>query len=89
MGKRSNFTRVDRDYYPTPPEAIDPLLPFLAAEERFCEPCAGDGRMRDYLVSKGHVCANAWDIEPRGPDIDKQDARTRLIGNITCSQLRS
>lgn len=83
MGKRSNFKRKARDAYPTPLSAIVPLLPFLKTCERFCEPCAGDGRMRDYLISKGHHCAAAWDIKPRGPHIDQQDARIRLIGNIT------
>src|SRR3990167_8266632 len=83
MGKRSTFERRERDSYFTPPSAIIPLLPFLAARERFCEPCAGDGRLRDFLVSHGHVCAAAWDIEPAGPGIDKCDATTRTIGNIT------
>ena len=60
-----------------------PLLPFLAPRERFCEPCAGAGMLRDYLVSRGHVCAAAWDIEPRAEGIDQQDATTRATGNIS------
>jgi len=82
MGKRSSFERNERDYYPTPYSAMIPLLPFLN-NERFCEPCAGDGRMIKYLTDAGHTCAAAWDIEPRGWGIDKQDARTQSIGNIT------
>ena len=83
MGKRSNFERRPRDCYDTPPEAVLPLLPFLAPRERFCEPCAGAGMLRDYLVSRGHVCAAAWDIEPRAEGIDQQDATTRATGNIS------
>lgn len=83
MGKRSNFERNERDYYITPPEAVDPLLPYLN-NERFCEPCAGNGALKDYLISKGHTCAAAWDIEPQAEGIDKLDATQRLIGNISC-----
>lgn len=84
MGKRSDFERVPRDFYPTPRAAVLPLLPHLGNRVRFCEPCAGDGRLIDYLTGEGHVCAGAWDIEPRRDDIDQQDATQRLIGNIDC-----
>ena len=84
MGKRSNFERVQRDYYPTPESAVRPLLPFLEPGTRFCEPCAGDGRLIDHLESAGHHCAAAWDIEPRRADIDRQDATKRLVGNVDC-----
>lgn len=84
MGKRSNFERVPRDFYPTPEAAVTPLLAHLEDGTRFCEPCAGDGRLIDYLRAAGHRCAAAWDIEPRRADIDKQDATQRLIGNIDC-----
>jgi hypothetical protein len=83
MGKRSSFARIERDYYPTPYPAVAPLLPWLSKKERFCEPCAGDGRLVKYLTDAGHTCAAAWDIEPRGRGIDRQDARSRQIGNIT------
>lgn len=84
MGKRSTFERVPRDFYPTPHAAVAPLLPYLPTQTRFCEPCAGDGRLIDHLVSAGHVCAAAWDVEPLRGDIDCQDATTRQIGNIDC-----
>ena len=29
MGKRSNYIRKDRDFYPTPLAAVYPLLPHL------------------------------------------------------------
>lgn len=84
MGKRSHFERVPRDFYPTPYEAAIPLLPHLSPETRFCEPCAGDGRLIDHLVMHGHICARARDIEPRRDDIEQKDALTTLTGNIDC-----
>ena len=84
MGKRSDFKRNNHDKYPTPFAAMPFLFPYLKKYERFCEPCAGDGTMIKYLEMAGHQCAAAWDIEPQHKQIDKQDARTRLIGNITC-----
>ena len=84
MGKRSNFERNERDFYPTPREAVGPLLPHLAPATRFCEPCAGNGALIDHLTAEGHICARAWDIEPQRDDIDKHDALTRLVGNIDC-----
>jgi hypothetical protein len=84
MGKRSNFERRERDFYPTPEAAVLPLLPHLDAGTRFCEPCAGDGTLVDHLTKHGHVCARARDIEPRRIDIDRKDALTTLTGNIDC-----
>lgn len=84
MGKRSDFKRNLHDNYPTPLAAMWPLFRVLDKPVRFCEPCAGDGRMVKYLTDAGHTCAAAWDIEPRAEGIDTQDATTRLIGNIGC-----
>jgi hypothetical protein len=84
MGKRSSFERIPRDFYPTPAEAVAPLLRHLSYETRFWEPCAGDGALIDHLVAAGHRCAGAWDIEPQRADIARHDARTRLVGNIDC-----
>jgi hypothetical protein len=84
MGKRSSFERRPRDAYDTPAEAVVPLLAHLSPGTRFCEPCAGNGTLVDHLTAAGHHCARAWDIEPQRDDIDRQDARTRLIGNIDC-----
>lgn len=84
MGKRSNFERAPRDFYPTPAEAVVPLLPFLPQGTRFCEPCAGDGALMDHLTAAGHICARARDIEPRRDDIEQKDALTTLTGNIDC-----
>lgn len=74
MGKRSSFERIPRDFYPTPVSAVLPLLPHLAPGTRFCEPCAGDGRLIDHLEDAGHVCVGANDIEPGRHDIALGDA---------------
>jgi hypothetical protein len=51
MGKRSAFPRRAADFYPTPPAAVAPLIPYLAGIGRFAEPCGrrpradpGEGR---------------------------------------------
>jgi len=65
MGKRSDFDRVERDFYPTPMKAVLPLLPHLKKYSNFYEPCAGDGRLIDHLDYHNHTCIEAWDIEPQ------------------------
>lgn len=75
MGKRSDYERKPRDYYPTPLEAVKPLVPHLPAEFSFCEPCAGDGRLISHIEClSGGTCAQAYDIEPRDDEIDELDA---------------
>lgn len=65
MGKRSDFERIPRDFYPTPYEAVVPLLPHLAPGTVFIEPCAGDGALIRHLEQAGHRCVGAYDIEPK------------------------
>ena len=84
MGKRSNFERRERDFYPTPYAAVLPLLPYLPANTQFCEPCAGDGALIDHLARHGHNCVTAGDIEPRHDDIDVQDALQQTESNVDC-----
>lgn len=84
MGKRSDFKRVPRDFYPTPESAVLPLLPHLAPGTRFCEPCAGDGRLVDHLAKHGHLCCVASDIEPRRADIIEADALSGPWGRFDC-----
>jgi hypothetical protein len=74
MGKRSNFDRVERDFYPTPREAVLPLLPHLPDKAYFCEPCAGDGALIRILESFGHDCVSASDIEPQHQIVGRADA---------------
>lgn len=84
MGKRSNFDRQDRDFYPTPREAVAPLLPHLGDRTWFVEPCAGDGSLIDHLKAAGHVCAAASDIEPLRSDIRFGDFTTAVLGSADC-----
>ena len=83
MGKRSDFERVPRDFYPTPREAVLPLLPHLMPGTRFCEPCAGDGALIDHLKAAGHLCLYACDIEPKRADIEQADALAGPWGGHT------
>lgn len=62
MAKRSNFERVERDYYPTPFDAVKPLLLHLPNNFTFIEPCAGDGRLIKHINSN---CIDAYDIVPQ------------------------
>lgn len=85
MGKRSDFERIDKDFYRTiDPRAVAALVPHLEPETRFCEPCAGAGDLMDQLMALGHVCARARDIAPQRDDIEQKDALTTLTGNIDC-----
>lgn len=76
MGKRSDFPRRDRDFYPTPIEAVQPLIPHLPLSATFIEPCAGDGALVSHMARFGYHCARAMDIEPQGIAIEKADALT-------------
>lgn len=74
MGKRSTFERIPRDFYPTPKEAVAPLIPHLPYQTMFIEPCAGAGDLVCALEDKGMSCLQAFDIEPRWPDAYECDA---------------
>ena len=45
MGKRSDFARRERDFYPTPVAAVEPLIPHLPEQFTYIEPCFGDGAL--------------------------------------------
>lgn len=68
MGKRSNFERLPRDFYPTPLAAVVPLLPHLDYSH-FVEPCAGNGALIDHLRDAGFHCVAACDIHPKRHDV--------------------
>lgn len=74
MGKRSTFARQPRDLYRTPPEAIPALAPHLPSRFRFAEPCAGDGRLSDFLRPLGGEAMFMGDIAPLRGDVVRQDA---------------
>lgn len=77
MGKRSDFERIPRDFYPTPIEAVEPLIPHLPLSFTYDEPCAGAGDLAnvidDLTDSLGTACY-LGDIEPRGGGIERFDA---------------
>lgn len=72
----SPFKRNERDFYPTPWAAVQPLLPHLTRGSGFIEPCAGDGALVRHLEEAGHVCFGAFDIEPQHPRVQRADALT-------------
>lgn len=50
MGKRNNFEKKPRDFYPTfDPRAVEPLVPFIRGKT-YAEPCYGDGDLEDLLM---------------------------------------
>ena len=77
MGKRSNFERVPRDFYPTPAPAVLPLIPHLSKRfSQFWEPCAGDNALTHILEAHGAQCVHASDIDPQAAGIARRDALT-------------
>ena len=73
MGKRSDFERKPRDFYPTPFAAVEPLIKHLPAQFKFSEPCAGDGQLCRHLEYFGGECMWASDIAPQLDGIAKND----------------
>lgn len=62
MGKRSNFNRIDKDFYRTiDPRAVKALIPHLTSRF-FVEPCCGDMDLVNSLESEGFQCIIATDI---------------------------
>ena len=80
MGKRSDFERKPRDFYPTPLEAVNPLIKHLPSKFKFAEPCAGDGQLCRHLEHFGGECMWASDIEPQLDGIVKSDYSE--VGNL-------
>ena len=74
MGKRSDFERKQLDFYPTPIEAVRPLIPQLSIKATFCEPCAGAGHLVRHMEAYGHKCVSAFDVMPLSEDIRQHDA---------------
>jgi hypothetical protein len=84
MGKRSNFERIPRDFYPTPREAVLPLLPHLTAETYYIEPCAGDGALVWALQDAGHCCIGMFDVESPITNVRTADAREHTYDWTEC-----
>lgn len=63
MGKRSDFNRVEKDFYRTiDSRAVDALAPHLNEETIYAEPCYGQGDLVFQLAQYGHSCGWASDI---------------------------
>lgn len=63
MGKRSNFERVEKDFYRTiDPRAVKALEPHLKGVCYYSEPCCGYGDLIDMLTQYGYKCGHKSDI---------------------------
>lgn len=62
MGKRSDiYERRERDFYPTPPEAVVPLVAQMRPVP-FIEPCVGDGALVRSLKKYDFKCVGEFDL---------------------------
>jgi len=69
MGKRSDFERIPKDFYPTwDPNAIPKTFTDLIRGKRYAEPCCGEGDLVD-LLTEFAVCRWESDIVDRGAGI--------------------
>lgn len=82
MGKRSNYDRKERDFYPTPYEAVLPLLSHLPKGTPFVEPCAGDGALVRHLTVNEMLCQSAFDIEPQDCSVKPFNALDRFTADL-------
>jgi hypothetical protein len=67
MSKRTRghiFERRPLDFYATPLQAVQPLIPYLRAEriKTFAEPCNGEGDLSGHLESFDLRCVHRGDI---------------------------
>ncbi len=62
MGKRSEFERKEKDFYPTPIQGVLPLLKFLRHGTKFIEPCCGKGDLVKHLEHFGVQCVYCSDL---------------------------
>jgi len=85
MGKRSDFERNPRDFYPTPYKAVLPLLPHLPKNARFAEPCCGDMALVNHLERHGHNCYWASDIEKVAPETPRTADALTLTNPLSWS----
>jgi hypothetical protein len=86
MGKRSNFKRIERDFYRTPREAVLPLLPHLPDFTQFAEPCAGDGALIGHIIDERQdaTCIAAADIEPRCGGVHQMPFEEFDVSSVDC-----
>lgn len=77
MSKRApGLPQRPRGFWPTPKEAVVPLVPYLPRRARFAEPMAGDGALIRHLAElwPAGTCDWASDLQPEGSGIAQYDA---------------
>jgi hypothetical protein len=66
MSKRASgqFGRRAMDHYPTPAEAVLPLIPHLTRTgvRTFAEPCCAEGQLIQHLEGHGFTCTASGDL---------------------------
>lgn len=83
MSKRApQFERREKDFYPTPFSAVQPLLRELPTSRRYIEPCAGDGALIRHLECD-HDCIGASDIAPRDQSFMTLDATNEQFDDFS------
>ena len=65
MAKRSNFSRIPKDAYDTPKEAVDVLLRHIDRFVPWIEPAAGANALANALSESGIRISHRQDIAPR------------------------
>lgn len=79
MSKRTpGLPQRPRGFWPTPYDAVRPLIPYLPRKAHWVEPCAGAGDLIRHLSSlwPGGQLTHACDLVPNGPGIAEADARS-------------
>lgn len=74
MSKRTpGLPQRPRGFWPTPLEAVAPLVPYLPRAACYGEPCAGDGALTAHLATLWPGGQLVWssDIEPQAPGIEQ------------------
>lgn len=85
MGKRSNFERIEKDFYRTiDPRAVAALLPHLKPGTRFAEPCSGAGDLMLSLIDAGHECWWHSDISDESMPIDALSLQSWHLNGCDC-----
>jgi hypothetical protein len=77
MSKRTpGLPRRPRGFWPTPIDAVRPLIPYLPERAWWIEPCAGDGALVRHLSAlwPGSSLAYASDLVPQADGIEQMDA---------------
>lgn len=88
MGKRSDFERVEKDFYATIDDrAVKALLPHLKRLRTYAEPCVGKGHLVNMLAKLTHMqCLSCSDINAgeRNLSIDALTIDEYYMGTAEC-----